>query len=219
MAAQYGIGTHEVNKKKQVPPRARTVPVPEAMRVGAAYGAMVGVVYPTVLRPVTHLLYGAGAAGASTAGVGGGILTQVTRWLDPDGGSPIATDVGVGVLFGALVGALWGVVYFGWWRRSLEPGALTWSAYVDWWLVATRVPGWWFQPSLSEADAVVRLQGQVNGTFIVHRDDSVPVAGTAGDGNSNVNGGPDGVVQSYRIAVTRDGAAPSKTNPSKHSAS
>ena len=106
-------------------------------------------------------------------------------------------------------------MYLHWWMRPHRSGEFHYRAWIDWWLLAARVPDSWFQPELSEADAIVRLQGQTDGTFIVHRDDS------AKDAN----------VDSYQITVTRDGWQPPapaqvprgqskpKKQPSKHSAS
>lgn len=125
------------------------------------------------------------------------------------------TDIGVGVLFGAMVGAVWGVVYFHWWWRAHRPGEFHYRAWIDWWLLAARTPEWWFQPELSDADAIARLQGQTDGTFLVHRDDSAKTSGA----------------ERFRLTVTRDGwHAPPPTQmvrgqrrpkkaPSKHSAS
>eukprot|EP00038_Savillea_parva_P005037 m.146233 g.146233 ORF g.146233 m.146233 type:complete len:327 (+) comp11644_c0_seq4:2367-3347(+) len=170
---------------------------------------------------------GGGGGGAGMGGLGGvnshnnvssgrdGLLTVVVRWLDPHGASPLATNIGVGAACGAMVGALWGLAYLHWWSRPHQPGERNHRVWLDWWLLAARAPDWWFQPDLSDADAIARLQGQTDGTFIVHRDDSKR----------------DPSVQRFRLTVTRDGwqapparhvprgQKPRAKQPSKHSAS
>lgn len=202
-------------QRKQLPRKTRVVPVSRAAARGSVYGMILGVIYPLLIRPLTQLLYGGvNPYEASRRGVGG-LLTFVITWIDPEGVSPVLTDLGVGLLFGSLIGAVLGVVYFHWWKRPHQLGEFNYRAWIDWWMLAARMPGWWFQPDLSESDAVSRLQGQADGTFIIHRDDSVNTSQT----------------ERFRITVTRDGwqpPAPAKAPrgakkpkkvPSKHSAS
>eukprot|EP00036_Acanthoecidae_sp_10tr_P017875 CAMPEP_0206303254 /NCGR_PEP_ID=MMETSP0106_2-20121207/9141_1 /ASSEMBLY_ACC=CAM_ASM_000206 /TAXON_ID=81532 /ORGANISM="Acanthoeca-like sp., Strain 10tr" /LENGTH=1189 /DNA_ID=CAMNT_0053734041 /DNA_START=42 /DNA_END=3611 /DNA_ORIENTATION=+ len=221
----WGSESNETARQpRQEPPRRRVVPPLEAAMQGIPYGAMLGAVYPMVLRPlsfvhnslVSGLMFAVGSlADTGPADAPRELLGAVIGWVDPTGSAPLLTDVLVGAAFGALVGALWGVWYIHWWTMPPQPGELTVRAWIDWWMLAFRAPRSWFRPDLSEAEAITRLQGQADQTFIVHRDDAPREAGK----------------ETYRIKVTRDGtsapapAAPGKggkkpkKKPSKHSAS